>query len=158
MKRDEILEWIWKEQDTAFELMTEYDSLPHRYGDDILYQAEAYIVHEVGNNPNISVTELAETLKKTKSACSQLVKRVMDKGLVYQIRDEKNRRVYHLRLTPDGEKVYRDHIEFNKNCQNITFDLLSEFSDKELEIHARVQKVINKAYQGDLDRSKEKWD
>ena len=40
MERSEILKKLWAEQDEAFELMTEYDSLPHHYGEDVLYQAE----------------------------------------------------------------------------------------------------------------------
>jgi len=157
MTRDEILKQLWKEQDTAFELMTEYDSLPHYYGSDVLYQAEAYIVHEIGNTPQITVTELSEKLNKTKSAVSQMVKRLIDKGLVEQARDTENRRIYHLTLTKDGEKVYNDHIEFNRVCQKITFDMLSGFSDQELAVHTKVQQMINKAYQGDVDRSREKW-
>lgn len=157
MTRNEIMQQLWKEQDKAFELMTEYDSLPHYYGSDVLYQAEAYVLHEIGNKANITASELAEKMNRTKSALSQMVKRLIDKGLVTQTRDEENRRIYHLNLTADGEKVYKDHIQFNKDCQKITFDMLSEFTDEELLLHTKIQQIINRAYQGDVDRSKEKW-
>ena len=39
-KREELLEQIWAAQDTAYDLMSEYDSLPHSYGENVLYQAE----------------------------------------------------------------------------------------------------------------------
>ena len=39
-------------------------------------------------------------------------------------------------------------------CQEITFKLLSEFTDEELAIHAKVQQAINEAYRGDVERSK----
>ena len=39
-------------------------------------------------------------------------------------------------------------------CQEITFKLLSEFTDEELVIHAKVQQAINEAYRGDVERSK----
>ena len=155
MKRDEILEQLWAEQDIAFELMTEYDSLPHHYGEDVLYQAEAYVVHEIGKNPNTTTTELATILNKTTSACSQIVKKLVAKGLVEQTRNEENKRVYNLTLTSDGERVYKDHIEFNKMCQKLTFDLLKEVTDEELLIHTKVQQLINRAYAGDVARSKE---
>lgn len=154
MKREEILEQLWKEQDTAFELMTEYDSLPHHYGEDILYQAEAYVVHEIGKNPNTTTTELASMLNKTTSACSQIVKKLVAKGLVEQTRNADNKRIYNLNLTKDGQRVYKDHIEFNKMCQSITFDLLKEFTEEELMIHTKVQQIINKSYAGDVARSK----
>jgi len=157
MKRTEILKQLWAEQDKAFELMTEYDSLPHHYGSDVLYQAEAYIVHEIGNHSGITTTEIAEKLNKTTSACSQIVKKLIAKGLVEQTRNEANKRVYNLTLTKDGERVYKDHIEFNEMCQEITFDLLKEITDEELAIHTKVQALINKAYKGDVDRSKAKY-
>ena len=154
MERSEILKKLWAEQDEAFELMTEYDSLPHHYGEDVLYQAEAYIVHEIGDQPNITTTEIAAKQKKTTSACSQIVKKLIAKGLVEQTRNEENKRIYNLTLTKDGERLYKDHVKFNEMCQGITFDLLSGFTDEELEIHTRVQNAINKAYRGDVERSK----
>ena len=155
MKRNEILEQLWAEQDRAYDLMEEYDNLPHHYGKDVLYQAEAYVVHEIGKNPNTTTTELASKLNKTTSACSQLVKKLVTKGLVEQTRNEDNKRIYNLTLTEDGQRVYKDHIDFNKMCQKLTFDLLSEISDEELAIHTKVQKIINKAYADDVARSKE---
>ena len=155
MKRKEILKKLWQGQDEAFELMTEYDSLPHHYGEDVLYQAEAYIVHEIGNQPGITTTEIAEKQKKTTSACSQLVKKLIAKGLVEQTRNAENKRIYNLTLTKDGHRVYKDHIHFNEMCQQITFELLSEFTEEELAIHTKVQKAINSAYRGDVERSKE---
>ena len=154
MERSEILKKLWAEQDEAFELMTEYDSLPHHYGENVLYQAEAYIVHAIGDQPNITTTEIAAKQKKTTSACSQIVKKLIAKGLVEQTRNEENKRIYNLTLTKDGERLYKDHVKFNEMCQGITFDLLSGFADEELEIHTRVQNAINKAYREDVERSK----
>jgi DNA-binding MarR family transcriptional regulator len=157
MNRKEILKQLWESQDEAYVLMTEYDSLPHYYGTDVLYQAEAYIVNHIGKTPNITITELAEALKKTPSACSQIVRKLIDKGLVLQRRNTENKRLYNLRLTADGEKVYKDHISFNEKCQEITFNMLSEFTDEELKIYLSVQRRINEAYRGDVQRSKEKY-
>ena len=38
-KREELLRQLWTAQDEAYDLMCEYDSLPHHYGENILYQA-----------------------------------------------------------------------------------------------------------------------
>lgn len=155
MNRKEILNQIWEAQDEAYDLMLEYDSMPHKYGDTILYQSEAYIVNSIGRVPDITTTELAKTLGKTPSACSQIVRKLIDKGLVEQERNLQNKRIYNLRLTPDGEKMYRDHIAFNEACQEVTFGMLSEFTDEELKTCLRVQRRINEAYQEDVQRSKE---
>ena len=42
-KREELLRQLWTAQDEAYDLMCEYDSLPHHYGENILYQAEGHI-------------------------------------------------------------------------------------------------------------------
>lgn len=157
MTRDEILEHLWLEQDRAFEYMNSYDSIPHHYGSVVLYQAEAYVIHEIGNNPKITVTELSEKLNKTKSAISQIIKKLINKGFVEQFRDLENRRIYHHILTSSGNKAYHNHLEFNRNCQKTTFRLLEVFTDEELELHIKVQTVLNKAYKDDVERSKEKW-
>lgn len=157
MNREEILSEIWNVQDESFDLMVEYDALPHHYGDVILYQAEAYIVNCIGAYPNITTTGLAEALNKTASACSQVVRKLIDKGFVIQERNNSNKRVYNLTLTEQGQRLYLDHIEFNKNCQKITFDMLSDFTNTELEIYLSIQKRINEAYRGDIKRSREKY-
>ena len=157
MDREDILKLLWEQQERAFDLMTEYDSLPHHYGENVLYQAEAYVVNAIGNNPNTTITELALTLNKTTSACSQIVKKLVSKGLVEQARNKENKRIYNLFLTKSGQQLYKDHVEFNEKCQKITFEMLSEFSDEELMIHTKVQNMINNSYQGDVDRTKDKY-
>ena len=42
-KREELLEQIWAAQDTAYDLMSEYDSLPHSYGENVLYLSLIHI-------------------------------------------------------------------------------------------------------------------
>ena len=83
-KREELLEQIWAAQDTAYDLMSEYDSLPHSYGENVLYQAEAHLIDRIALHPGVTVTDLANMVRKTPSACSQLVRRLRDKGWVEQ--------------------------------------------------------------------------
>ena len=83
-QREALLGQIWAAQDEAYDLMYEYDSRPHRYGAHILYQSEAHIIDLIGEHPEITVTELAAILKKTPSACSQIVRKLRAKGWVEQ--------------------------------------------------------------------------
>lgn len=101
-KREELLEQIWAAQDTAYDLMSEYDSLPHSYGENVLYQAEAHLIDRIALHPGVTVTDLANMVRKTPSACSQLVRRLRDKGWVEQVRNTANNRQVMLRLTPPG--------------------------------------------------------
>ena len=142
MVREEVLQKIWEAQDESYALMSEYDSLPHHYGEDTLYQG-------------ITVTDLGEILKRTVSACSQIVRKLRAKGLVEQTRNPENNRLYNLALTESGRKVYEARHAFNLECQAITFQLLEDFTEEELEAHLRVQQALNQAYQGDIRRSRE---
>ena len=151
--RVELLRQIWEAQDEAYDLMYEYDSLPHQYGSHTLYQSEAHIVDLIGQQPEITVTELAAALKKTLSACSQIVRKLRDKGWVEQRRNPQNNRIYNLRLTESGTRVYREHVAFQRCCQEATFRLLEGFSPEELAIHLKVQKKLNEAYQNDVQNS-----
>ena len=153
-RRKELLQKLWAAQDEAYELMAEYDSLPHTYGSVVLYQAEALVVNLIGEHSDITITELGSILKKTASACSQIVRKLKSKGLVEQVRNESNNRQLNLRLTDAGKQIYLDRLSLNLECQNILFRMLQEFSDEEIAHHIAVQERINQAYRGDIDRSK----
>ena len=154
-KREELLEQIWAAQDTAYDLMSEYDSLPHSYGENVLYQAEAHLIDRIALHPGGTVTDLANMVRKTPSACSQLVRRLRDKGWVEQVRNTANNRQVMLRLTPAGEHVYRDHAAFDKQCQALTFRRLEGFTEAELATYLSIQRRINEAYADDVRRSRE---
>ena len=154
-QREALLRQIWAAQDEAYDLMCEYDSLPHQYGANTLYQSEAQIIDLIGDRPEITVTELSAILKKTPSACSQIVRKLRAKGWVTQVRNEENNRIFNLHLTESGQRVYQDHTAFNQSCQSSTFRLLETFSTEELEHHLMVQRKLNGAYQDDVGNSKQ---
>lgn len=154
MVREEIFNQIWSEQDQAYELMTEYDSMPHKYREDVvLYQAEGEFVDAVAMHPNITITELSEILKKTPSACSQLVRKLKVKGIVDQIRNVQNNREYYLQLTPFGDKVFESHVAFTKACREKMRKMLEKYSKEELMIALSVQQTINEAYRDDVENA-----
>ncbi len=153
-RRKDLLNDVWAEQDTAYDLMAEYDSLPHHYGDNIMYQAEGQIIDLIAANPGITITDLAQRLRKTTSACSQLVRRLREKDWIEQTRNVRNNRQFNLKLTPAGEAVYKDHMAFCDDCQKRAFALLSHFTEEELAHHIAVQRALNEAYRGDIQRSR----
>lgn len=154
-QRSKLLDEIWTAQDTAYDLMEEYDALPHYYGQNVLYQAEGTIINLIGSHPDITITDLGEMLNRTSSACSQIVRKLRGKGWVEQIRNPENNRQYNLRLTESGKEVYEAHLQFNRECQAETYRLLAHFTKEELAAHLAVQKKINEAYREDIQRSNE---
>ena len=154
-KRSELLEQIWNQQNQAYDLMCEYDAMPHRYGACMLYQAQAHMIDLIALYPGITAADLASILRKTPSACSQTLRKLREKGLVEQLRNAANNRQYKLQLTESGQALYRDHAAFSADCQQRTFDRLAEFTEEELALYLRVQQRINEAYADDVRRSRE---
>lgn len=148
--RDDILNHLWEVQDTAYDLMAEYDGMPHIYGSQLLYQAEGYMLHMIASNPGSTITEISAITSKTPSACSQIVRKLRLKGLVKQKRNPDNNRKLNLWLTDAGTEVHEGYLEFNRYCQDKTFALLEHLTDEELAVHTKVQKVLNEAYREDI--------
>lgn len=140
--------------DEAFELMVEYDSLPHDYGRATLYQAESKLIHLTGSMPGITASELAARLKKTTSACSQIVKKLRQKGWIEQTRNEKNNREYNLFLTEEGKKIFQDHEQFESRCYMRTYKELEEFGEEDFRIYMAIQRKMNKSFALDVEESR----
>lgn len=140
--------------DEAFELMVEYDSLPHDYGSATLYQAESKLIHLTGSMPGITASELAARLKKTTSACSQIVKKLRQKGWIEQTRNEKNNREYNLFLTEEGKKIFQDHEQFESRCYMRTYKELEEFGEEDFRIYMAIQRKMNKSFALDVEESR----
>ena len=73
-----------------------------------------------------------------------------------QTRNQSNNRLYNLTLTEEKMKIYQEHQTFTQNCREITYWLLSDFTDEKLQTHLRVQQRLNQAYDGDVKRSWER--
>lgn len=143
-----------EELDTAYSLIGEYDSLLHDYNGVILYQAESQLIKMIGNYPGISANECAGILKKTLSACSQLIKKLRTKKWVRQVRNENNNRVYNLYLTDAGKMIYENHKIFEEGCYRRTYSLLDSFSEEDLSTFIRIQQEINQGFRLDIEDSK----
>lgn len=139
--------------DKGYELCFEYDSMPHQYGDEVLYQSEMHFLEVVGDTPSITITVISQQLGKTKSACSQMVRKLVKKELLTQERNEKNNREYYLNLTERGKEIYEVHKEFDEKCMQRTYKSLADFSEEELQSYISVQKTLNQVFQKDVDEN-----
>lgn len=143
-----------EELDEGCRLIEEYDSIPHDYGTETLYQAESTIIHLVGKEPGITAAEIAARLKKTPSACSQLVRKLRKKEWIEQVRNKDNNREYRLFLTEYGWKIYKDHFQFEQRCYQRSFQNLSEFSEEDFRTYIEIQKKLNETFALDVEEGK----
>ena len=141
--------------DEAYALIHEYDAQLHDYNGVVLYQAESQLVKLIGNYPGISAMECAKILKKTMSACSQLIKKLRIKEWIRQERNEQNNRIYNLYLTDAGKIIYENHRNFEEKCYQRTYDLLNSFSKGDFLTFIRMQQRINEGFKMDIEDSKQ---
>lgn len=104
-------------------------------------------------NDGITVTEASKLLKKTKSACSQMVKKLVGKNWVKQTRNQKNNREYKLHLTEEGLIIYDHHENFDRMSYEHNSKELYHFTDEELQLYIKIQKRMNELIGLDVERS-----
>lgn len=153
LSRDDLCLRLMDAVDVGYDLMAEYDSLPHQYGDTTMYQAESKAIQYIGRHPETTITELAAANGKTASAYSQLIRKLKQKGWVQQTRNEHNNREYNLTLTEMGWRIFKAHHAFEQACYERTFQQLNAFSNEELELFCRVQACLNEAFKMDVQDS-----
>ena len=72
--REELCQKLMDIVDIGYDLMAEYDSLPHQYGEVTMYQAESKVIQYIGRHKSATITEIAASNGKTPSAYSQIIR------------------------------------------------------------------------------------
>lgn len=135
------------------QLVNEYGSLPYNYENAVLHQSEAYLIQYIGQNDSATVTGVSKLLKKIKSVCSQMVRKLVGKNWVKQIRNQKNDREYELYLVEGGLIIYDHHEDFNRMSYEYNSKELYHFTDEELQLYIKMQKRMDELIGPDVERS-----
>ena len=154
-KRYQLFLEVLDSLDLACQLMEEYDSFPHRYGSEVLYQAESHTIQLIGRNPGITVTDLSQIMKKTPSACSQMIRKLINKNWVTQNKNSQNNRENHLFLTEHGWIIFENHEKFDLECYRRNCENLSGFTNEQLKTYLAIQEHINASFREDIARSRQ---
>lgn len=103
------------------------EKMKRYYGSDILLsRSEIHTIAAVGDYPNINITALAKFLGITKGASSQMIYRLVDKGLIIkQISPNSDTEVC-LTLTEKGKVAYAKHQEYHKDADDKVFKILTD--------------------------------
>ena len=151
--REELCQKLMDIVDAGYDLMAEYDSLPHQYGEVTMYQAESKVIQYIGRHKSATITEIAASNGKTPSAYSQIIRKLKQKGWVEQVRNQNNNREYNLFLTVAGWQVFNVHHKFERACYARTFQKLKIYGDEELEEFCREQRRLKEAFKLDVEDS-----
>ena len=96
----------------------QYEKIPQRYCKDVLLtQPEIHTLAIVGDQKGINVTQLAKMRGITKGAASQMIYRLVDKGLVEKKVSPESDAAVCLILTAKGEQARKEHRNRHKKMQ-----------------------------------------
>lgn len=127
---------------------TQWEDKKRTYGTDLpLSKAEIHTIAAVGSHPNINITSLAERLGITKGAASQMIYKLVDKGIVEKKVSPDSDTEVVLNLTENGMINYKAHEEYHRQTNDKAMKLLEDMPDPfyqyMLEYFSAFEKVID---------------
>ncbi|WP_291413927.1 MarR family winged helix-turn-helix transcriptional regulator [Actinophytocola sp.] len=96
------------------------------FGDVNLSLAECVMLFELADRGELAQQEIADALRVDKSRASRLGSVMEERGWIERVRDPANRRVYRIRLTPDGERVAERAAGIMHERHAAVFDALTD--------------------------------
>ncbi len=123
----------------------ESDKKLRNFGTDtILYEAEIHMIMYIKDNPDLHVSGLAKKIGVTKGAVSQIVTKLVKKGMVVKTKDEANLSRTLLRLTGKGEVAYKVHEKMHNEFDLGVEEILTDATVEQLEfLHDFLRKLEN---------------
>jgi len=117
-----------------------------------LYHSERHMLDQIGDYPNLNVTELAGLVGVTKGAISQVVKKLEAKGIVQRYKKSSNDKEVFIELTKTGREMYRKHQAVNQETVRTLSKELAQYSDDKVQFLVKMFHWFNSF----LDHSSEK--
>lgn len=115
----------------------------HSYGTEQTFtMMEIHTLTHIEDNPGVTITELAKIWKKTKSAVSQTVKKLVDSGFVEKRYKDNNNKSILLYVTDKGKQLSYVHKAYDVSdiTQTASY-LISKCGPEDVDAFYRVLEV-----------------
>lgn len=118
------------------DMQTVYEKKARTYGDinGQYTPAEAFLLRYVHDNQLLSITKIAKTMYKSKSAISQMMKKIETKGLIIAKRNAVDQRSLDIEITDKGEAFYHAHKAVNLEYSVQLSEYLHSFSADDIKL------------------------
>ena len=117
-----------------------------------LYLREMHFLLFVGISKELTMSEIAEKMNITQGAATQIAGRLLKKKLIEKKKNLEDKRYFIISLSPDGENVYQQYLEYDKIRNKEIADCLERhFTDKDIELILRYENLIQDICAGKLD-------
>ena len=114
--------------------------------DVIIHDSEIHLIGAVIKNPGISVTGLAKNLGITKGAVSEMVAKLVKKGLVTKGSSPGNLAAVELAATPKGRLAHESHLYFHEIIDSMVRKELAGFSDEQVKMTRDFLKSVTEKF------------
>lgn len=101
-------------------------------GENIINPSEMQILSIIYSNPSYTSVDIANQLYITKSATSQQIKKLSNKGYINKVRDTNNERKVILQLTDRGNKAVERFLGDQSEILHSLLDKMENLSDVEV--------------------------
>ncbi len=106
------------------------ESVKKTYGNDIeLTQTEIHLISVIGSKPGISMKDLAAAKGVTSGAASQMIKKMIGKGLVEKRISKESEAKIELFLTKTGDECFGAHQKNHKAANQKWYDIFDKLDD-----------------------------
>lgn len=113
---------------------------------DLLTNSEIHTIAAIGSHEAVNVTSLARHFGISKSAASQMVRRLVEGGLVEKHNDAKNdKENLRLRLTPRGKIAYIGHEHYHAKLDEQMLKNIGPMSGEDIRKLERFNAAIEAA-------------
>ncbi|MBP2656639.1 MAG: MarR family transcriptional regulator [Firmicutes bacterium] len=128
--KEEVLEKMVR----AFNEMNENAKQPRDYETgQLLYQSEIHTVMAIWNHKAVNASELAKIMGVTKGAITQVVDKLIQKGLVEKYNLPGNKKEVYFRLTEAGQIANEVHRRYHERIHGQVISYLGELDKEKLE-------------------------
>lgn len=104
------------------------------------YPAEMHVLTLLSRNPDLTISHIAASLYITRSAGSQIVKKLAARGLVAKERASDNERVVNLSISEKGSEAVKLFIGFENESLSGFFNNFVHADSREIKV---VRKYLN---------------
>lgn len=112
-----------------------------QYGTDLIFsRVEIHTIEAIGEMKDVNITRLAAYQGITKGAASQMIYKLVDKGVVKKSVSPNSDTEVRLELTDIGKKAYEGHKEFHKVSNEKLFIMLRDMPD---ELYEKMEEMLH---------------
>ena len=109
----------------------------------LLYRSEIHTIDAIGGHAQINITGLSNFLGVTKSAVSQMIDKLVKKGLVNkQVLSTSDTEVA-LSLTENGKHVYAGHAAYHKEFYHAIDQILTTVPEEDIKVFCEIMNKLD---------------